>query len=285
MRPALFALVVLLGVPLLPTREPGPRVPGNTEPAAYRSSSAPTSPPPVSVMIVGDFHMSNPGKDLHNVTSDDMLSPKRQAEMSRVTQALARFRPTLVAVEWPADVAAQRYDAYLKGTLPPSRNEVVQLGFRLAQMSGLKQVHGIDVPGTFPYDAVAAFAAAHGQSEALVAVDAENAPALKQEETLLKSGTVTDVLRYLNDPRQIEGSNYFYRMMLHFGDDKEQPGADLLTAWYRRNFLICANLVQLAKPGDRVVVLYGSGHAFLLRQCAKEMPGYLLVDANGYLPH
>ena len=30
---------------------------------------------PVSVMIVGDFHMSNPDRDLHNVQSDDMLAP------------------------------------------------------------------------------------------------------------------------------------------------------------------------------------------------------------------
>jgi hypothetical protein len=41
--------------------------------------------------------------------------------------------------------------------------------------------------------------------------------------------------------------------------------------------------VQRAKPGDRVVVFYGSGHAFLLRQCVSEMPGYRLIEANDYL--
>jgi hypothetical protein len=48
--------------------------------------------------------------------------------------------------------------------------------------------------------------------------------------------------------------------------------------------LICANLVQLARPGDRIVVFYGSGHAFLLRQCVAETPGFRLVEANAYLP-
>jgi uncharacterized phosphosugar-binding protein len=57
-----------------------------------------------------------------------------------------------------------------------------------------------------------------------------------------------------------------------------------LTQWYKRNFLICANLVQRARPGDRAVVFFGSGHSFLLRQCVGEMPGYRLVEANGYLP-
>ena len=42
--------------------------------------------------------------------------------------------------------------------------------------------------------------------------------------------------------------------------------------------------LQLAKPGDRIVVFYGSGHAFFLRQCVTEMPGFKLVEANDYLP-
>ena len=48
--------------------------------------------------------------------------------------------------------------------------------------------------------------------------------------------------------------------------------------------LICARMVQLAQPGDRIVVLYGSGHAFLLRQCAAQTPGFRLVEAGRYLP-
>lgn len=98
---------------------------------------AATAAEPVSVMIVGDFHMCNPGHDLHNVQADDMLAPKRQAEIAAVTAGLAKFRPTLVAVEWPADLTDQRYHAYLRGTLAPSHNEVVQLGFRLARSAGL----------------------------------------------------------------------------------------------------------------------------------------------------
>jgi len=51
-----------------------------------------------------------------------------------------------------------------------------------------------------------------------------------------------------------------------------------------RNFLICANLVEQSKPGDRIVVLYGFGHAFLLRQCVTETPAFKLVEPNAYLP-
>jgi len=240
---------------------------------------------PVSVIIVGGFHMSNPGKDLHNMQADDMLAPKRQKEIAAVTDALAKFKPTLVAVEWPADIVDQRYPQYLKGTLAPSHNEVVQLGFRLAKTAGLKSVAGIDVDGEFPFEAVQTYAKAHGQSDLLAAVGAETDKFVKKQSDMLASGTVGGVLRFLNDPALIENGNDFYRTTLWVGGGTDQPGAELLTQWYRRNFLICANLVQRAKPGDHVVVFYGSGHSFLLRQCVNEMPGYKLVEANGYLPN
>src|SRR5881394_3547291 len=86
--------------------------------------------PPVKVMIVGTFHMSNPGHDLHNTKVDDVLAAPRQTEIETIAASLARFQPTQVDVEWPADLVNQRYPKYLAGTLPPSRNEVVQLGFR-----------------------------------------------------------------------------------------------------------------------------------------------------------
>ncbi|HTD29587.1 MAG TPA: hypothetical protein VK660_09385, partial [Xanthomonadaceae bacterium] len=95
---------------------------------------------PARVMIVGTFHFSNPGHDLHDVKAVDVTTPKRQAELQAISDALATFHPTVVAVEWPEDITTPRYAQFLKGTLPASTNEVVQLGFRVARQTGLKQV-------------------------------------------------------------------------------------------------------------------------------------------------
>ena len=237
---------------------------------------------PIQVMIVGDFHMSNPGRDLHNVQSDDMLAPKRQAEIAAAVAGLARFRPTAVDAEWDSDAVPQRYDAFLKGKLPPSPNEVVQLGFRLAQASGAS-MHGVDFEADFPYEAVQSFAKAHDEDDLLASANAKVESFVQQQDTLLKTGTVSQVLRWLNDLNVAADNNAFYRSMLKIGGGAQQPGADLLAAWYKRNFYICANIVQLAKPGDRIVVFFGSGHEFLLRQCVSEMPNYKLVEPNDYL--
>lgn len=238
----------------------------------------------VEVMVVGTYHMSNPGQDLHNTRADDVLVPKRQRELEAIASALLRFAPTRVAVEWPADVTSERYRRYRDGTLDASRNEVVQLGFRLADAAALAEVDGIDVDGDFPYPAVEAFAKTHGQAARLERAHATIAGSVSELQQTIDGGSIAQALRYLNDPQRITRDNAFYREMLFLGDGTEQPGVDLLAAWYRRNLAICAHLLQRTKPGDRVVVFYGAGHAFLLRQCVAETPGYRLVEPAGYLP-
>jgi hypothetical protein len=243
---------------------------------------------PVEVLVLGTFHMDNPGRDLHNMQVDDVLTPKRQKELEEVSKALARFAPTKVMVEAqkrdPGAATLPRYRLFKAGKAEPTCNEVTQVGFRLAQRMGHAEVYGIDVDGDFPYDAVQAFAEKHGQKVLLDdlgrRVDAE----LAAESAVLAKGSIGKTLRYTNEPGRIVENNAFYQDILRIGAGDEQPGADLKAAWGKRNDEICARLVQLAQPGDRIVVLYGSGHAFLLRQCVTQMPGFTLVEANRYLP-
>jgi hypothetical protein len=235
-------------------------------------------------MIVGTLHLENPGLDGHNLKVDDVLAPKRQAQIAALIDGLARFKPTKVAAEWSAKMATEQYAAYLGGTLPPSRNEVVQFGFRLAKQSGHTGFYGVDVPGPFPFGPVDDYARAHGQGAMLDEADGEIEASVQKTGELLMGQGLAAALRYLNDPARITREQGVYRVLGRIGGGSEQPGAELLTAWYRRNFLICANIVQLSQPGDRIVVFYGSGHAFLLRQCVSETPGFKLVEPNAFLP-
>lgn len=238
---------------------------------------------PIEVMVVGVFHMSNPGRDIHNLKVDDVLEPKRQGEIAALTDALSRFKPTKVGVEWPADLVAERYKQYLAGTYPPSRNEVVQLGFRLAKAAGA-EVYSLDAEGDFPYERLKNFAETRGFSGLLDEQNAAIQREVDEQGRLLAQKSVSADLRFLNDPARLQNANTFYRNMLRIGLGDDQPGADLVSAWYYRNFLICANLLQLAKTGDRIVIFFGSGHAFLLRQCVTETPGFRLIEPNDYLP-
>lgn len=253
--------------------------------SAFAGPIAATAATPITeVMIVGGYHMNNPGHDLHDVFADDVLVPKRQKEIVAITNALARFHPTKVAVEWPEKLVAERYPKYLAGTLPASRNEVVQLGFRLAQTAHAQGIWGIDADGDFPYEQLITYAKAHGQSGLMQEEDAATVKDVDKDNKILAHGTISDALRYMNQPAIILQEHQFYRRILKVGSGADQPGAELDADWYKRNFLICANLIQLARPGDRIVVFFGSGHAYLLRQCVTETPGFRLVEPNQYLP-
>ena len=50
-------------------------------------------------MMLGTYHFGNPGQDLHNMKADNVLTPKKQAELADVAARLARFKPTEIAVE------------------------------------------------------------------------------------------------------------------------------------------------------------------------------------------
>src|SRR3954463_6330015 len=152
----------------------------------------------VKVMIVGTFHMSNPGHDLHNTKVDDVLAAPRQTEIEAIVSSLARFQTTHGDVECPADLVNERYPKYLAGTLPPSRNEVVQLGFRLAKSAG-NPIDGIDVDGDFPYEDLDKYAKAHGQSALLDAQHAIVEADMQKLQRTLADGGISAALRLLNE--------------------------------------------------------------------------------------
>lgn len=251
--------------------------------AAPASGPATAAPRPIEVMVVGTFHFANPGLDYRNVKVDDVLAPARQREIEAVVAALARFRPTLVGLEGRDAPTLADYARYRAGTLAPSRDESVQLGFRLARRTGAA-VRGMDTPMSLPFDPALAYAAAHGQQAFIDRVTAVSDANVAAQESTLKTRGIAATLRLLNDPAAAMSVHGLYRQMLAVGGGAEQPGLDATATWYRRNLAICANLLQAARPGDRVVVMFGAGHLTLLRQCIEETPGYVLVDARRYLP-
>ena len=98
-------------------------------------------------MILGTFHMGNPGQDLHNAKVDDVLTPAKQAELADVAARLAKFKPTKIAMEasrMRPDFTYAKYGAFTPEMLDAKTDERVQIGFRLAHQLGLKSIYGID---------------------------------------------------------------------------------------------------------------------------------------------
>lgn len=242
------------------------------------------------ILILGTYHMDNPGQDAINIQADDVLAPKRQREINDLLDKLALYKPTKIVIEAPyrSTYWTDRYQKYLAGELKLGRNEIEQIGFQLAKRVGLSTLHPIDFPmwmnGLMPNE----------REEPKVKptpapTPAEPRPALPphlaRKEELMRTATVTEILRYLNSDPYIRADHAGYMEMLLPNDSIAIYGrTDLITNWYKRNLRMFTNINRVTDfPGDRVLLLVGSGHLKILKDFALDAPYFCLVDAEAYL--
>jgi len=221
------------------------------------------------ILVLGTYHMSNPGRDIHNMQADDVLSPKRQQEIAQLIEVLKKFRPTKIAIE--ADFGSQRveheYSEYLAGKYTLSSNEIDQIGYRLAKELGHRAVYPVDIEGEFPYYRVLNFAKANGLKEKFDAMQAITGARVKKQEDFLRSHTVLETLQYMNSDSNVAVDVASYYAYVPFGDAYEEAGPDLLALWFQRNIRIYNNIIKLIEsPNERILVIYGAGHLGWLRQ-------------------
>lgn len=231
--------------------------------------------PRAQVLVLGTFHMANPGRDIFNAQVDDMLSPARQQQIAELVEVLQRFRPTKVAIEAEANSerVARNYAAYLAGSYSLSRNEIDQIGYRMAKTMGHAKVYPIDVDGDFPMPHVINVAKATGRASELDALMQATGERVKAQNAFLASHTVLQSLRAMNADESVAADMGSYYKLAQFGDGGDWAGADLIAEWQRRNLRIFSNLLHVIdSPNDRVLVVYGAGHLGWLQQAVAAYP-------------
>lgn len=220
------------------------------------------------VLVLGVYHMANPGRDIFNTQADDVFAPKRQAEIGQLIEVLKKFQPTKIAVEAdPWGPRKGQYADYLAGKYTVTRNEIDQIGYRLAKELGHKTVYLVDADGEFPYPRLVNYAKASGRSKELEAMMGGIGERVKAQSAYLASHTILEALLYLNADDYVAQDVGFYYRQARFGEPGDWAGADLLAEWFKRNIRIYSNVMPLAdSPNERVLVIFGSGHLGWLRQ-------------------
>ncbi|MDQ2977447.1 MAG: DUF5694 domain-containing protein [Acidobacteriota bacterium] len=233
--------------------------------------------PPVAraeVLVLGVYHMSNPGHDIFNTKADDVLAPKRQAEIAQLIEVLKRFQPTKIAIEadpWGPRVG--QYSDYLAGKYTLTRNEIDQIGYRLARELGHKTVYLVDADVEFPWPRVVNYAKGSGRSKELETIMGEIGVMVKAENEYLASHTVLETLLYMNADETVTQDVAYYYREAHLGEPGDWAGADLVSDWFRRNMRIYSNVTRLMdSPNERVLVIFGSGHLGWLRHDVSSDP-------------
>lgn len=242
------------------------------------------------VLLLGTFHLANPGRDVFNLQVDDMLAPQRQWEIRECVERLKSFRPTKVALEVAADqdeALNEEYRRHRAGDFALTRTEVHQLGFRLAAALGHARVYAIDWNEAEGYarglDEVYAFAQAR-QPELYEQLMGGGQRALAEGQALLARASIREVLCQGNAPERLAADHRAYLTLARVGAGKDYVGIGWVQGWYARNLRIFANLARIiTTPADRVLVLYGAGHIPLLAQFLGDSGLCALASAQTYL--
>jgi hypothetical protein len=259
-------------------------------------------------MLLGTYHMDNPGLDEINVAADDVLALKRQEELQTLMTQLASWQPERIAVERPydsADAVNTLYDEYRTGersynrekTIDPPhsswnnstiecRSEIVQIGFRLADTLDHERIYPIDHPIDISNDDFEELDARGFQPEDKVPFSLRDSEAIEQElNDRLVNSTIPEYLRWMNQEDQLRVNHRrMFGRYLRWGEGDNYGGPRTLALWYDRNLRMAHNLWRALERGDeRLLLIVGSGHVHVLRQLLTEAPMFCPVSPLPYL--
>lgn len=240
-----------------------------------------------TIALLGTYHFGNPNLDHFNVKSDDVLSEKRQKEIVALTQMLAKYKPTHIALEFNAldTTMDARYQRYRKGEYTLNNNELEQLGFRLAKMLGHEHVYPVDAPDIQLNFDPGPLGEEFGPL--LEQLGKEGNQVMAEINGWLEKYSIGQVLAQLNSPAMNQKNiNLYYQYLLPIGKEKDQPGVEAITRWYKRNLMILHYIQKLTeeKNGQRVLVIFGQGHTAILEQFLQYSTIYKKEDIQKYLP-
>jgi len=267
--------------------------PSSSLPATDRPPTgfpAACAPDEIEVMLLGTYHFAGSTTDAIQQQTEDVLTPIRQAELEDLAARLARWSPDQVAVEWPLDFAdstTARYRRYVETGTTQSRNEVVQIGFRLARRLGHPTVYPIDYRMPIGNDSIGALFARrpefkrHMDSlQAVMQAGADSSGAWR------RGSTIIEQLRAANTDTALHSGNSFsmFGGLLSVGEGDNYGGPEILARWYERNIKMVHNLTRVLRLNTRrVLVVVGSGHVPPLRNILDEAPQFCPVSPLPYL--
>lgn len=250
------------------------------------------------VMILGTFHFDRglDGSDVVAKNHIDITDPENQSQISELVDSIvARYRPTIVAVEWMP--GKQRridslYREYLATKKLPGKNEAFQLGFRIAERLNLPTIYAIDNRPPQPetvteLDNFEVYAKSQNQLALMTEYDHDNQIYNSTMDSLLGASDVMRYMRIINSDANLKRSKQLWLTgLVNLGYGDTYVGADLTGHWYRRNTRIFVNIRNLAKQKqERIIVIYGTAHKWVLEELFEGSPEFEVINTSHVLGH
>ncbi len=246
-------------------------------------------PSKVQVLLIGTSHWGNYQQaDLDVAQADeiDILSDQYQRELDEIVAKIVEFKPTKVFVERTVTYQPKLdsiYNLYKTSDWgKKSRNEIFQLGFKVAKKLDHKKVFGIDYSETsFPFDSLIKVMKAAKQESLISEFEKVIKDYEKEYNTLVYNKTpLKDILYYMNDKerRKVDLGWYISKATKAGGVDNH-IGAFLGSEWMKRNIYSYSIMQKYTEPKDeRIMVLMGASHIAVFENLIDYNPDWEAVE-------
>ncbi|MEL1245519.1 DUF5694 domain-containing protein [Flavobacterium sp. DGU11] len=241
------------------------------------------------ILVIGTFHFENPGHDVAQFNSFNVMTPKSQKELENISNKIKAFAPDKIFVEWPYEKQASLDKFYKRNAdslIANKADEIVQVALRSAKKLNHKKLYGIDYNETvFPYDSLVAEMKKAGQENLIKQSDDVMKEYEIAENKKIATYTLTELLLNHNLPKEDhENISWYLSIANRGGGSGNFTGAYLVSEWYRRNLYMYSLLQRLTEAkDDKVMVMLGAGHTAMLREFIKYDSTFEIVELKDIL--
>lgn len=255
----------------------------------------------INVVLLGTYHFNNPGNDAIKSEVRNILEPKNQAELEKITDLISKkLKPNQIFVEDEFSNKTklnQLYQAYLNNsfdkitdTISNARskkkhkeNEIYQLAFRLGNKAKNDSIYPIDHFSEMRFDLLQKKA---GENEELKKEFVESLKSFSNDYKIcINEYELIQTLKCLNTPEiRLSNKGFYISLANKIGVDDDYFGANLVADWYKRNLLIYSNFQDQIKKGSKnVLIIIGAGHSAMLYDFIKNDKNFNLIEVDEIL--
>jgi hypothetical protein len=240
----------------------------------------------IKVLNFGTFHMRYTD-DATSVEFDEN-DAKNKAEVHKIAQLLAKFKPTVIIVETSPSynpTLQKAYQAYLQNPKMEIKdpNEIELLAFELGRLAQTQRIFGIDHKMGYNYGIGYELAATKVNDATYE--NYMNLATAEEKKINFDQLPVFEQLKMTNHPQYLDFLiNVNADMLAYVSTEQKFEGADEAAKFYQRNLRMYSNLNQIdLKPTDRLFILMGAAHTAFFNDFMKRSPKYELVNPFMYL--
>lgn len=251
---------------------------------------------PIKVYILGTFHFSQTD------STYNVLETKHQQSIEQLSALIVKQKPDKVFIERMPEFEYENkvdslYQLYRQGKLRDRKNEIWQVGARVAAALQHPHIYQCDHPGRYGmlHGQIEAYATAHNQLPMLEYKGkgiTKPASAMVNDDSILYNTSLLEYLRFLNsDWVQSTSHAAYINLYTQMGntnvfnyDSNYFIGTALTVDWYRRNIMMYSKMIaQLNYSEHAVFLIVGNDHVPIFRHLFQSNPYFEVVPCYQWL--